>query len=126
MPPKRPLVPPKRPLVPPKRPLLVPPEQEEAAEEAADKLVAVGEVAAGAAGNKAAEQEEAAGTAKRLANPPQLFLAFENASRYRPAQPGWGTKTGAVLVLFPNKKLGDFWMLQRSIFAIGRVFLRHM
>ncbi len=69
------LVPPKRPLVPLKRPLLVPPEQEETAAdkvvEAADKLVAVGEVAAGAAGNKAAEKVVEAGTAKRVANPHQ-------------------------------------------------------
>jgi hypothetical protein len=75
------LVPPKRPLVPLKRPLLVPPEQEEEEEEAAaadklvgavaDKLVAVGEVAAGAAGNKAAEKVVEVGTAKRVANPHQ-------------------------------------------------------
>jgi hypothetical protein len=75
--PRRVLVPPKRPLVPLKRPLLVPPEQEEAAAAdklvgaVADKLVAVGEVAAGAAGNKAAEKVVEVGTAKRVANPHQ-------------------------------------------------------
>ncbi len=70
-------MPPKRPLVPLKRPLLVPPEQEE--EAAADKVVAVGEVAAEAAGNKAAEKVVEAGTAKRVANPPQLLSFLERA-----------------------------------------------